>query len=124
MGRSWFMKGTQKVLKAKFFRSDNGNDPTREWLPDLDRADRRIIGTDIKDVEYSYPIGMPLCRPVRDGLLEVRSKISNGRIARILFFIAGNEMILLHGFIKKSQKTPKPDKDLALRRMKEHKKYG
>ncbi len=118
------MEGRLKVLKAKFYCSDNGNEAVREWLLNLDRADRRMIGTDIKDVEYSYPIGMPLCRSVGDGLLEVRSNISNDRIARVLFYIAGDEMILLHGFIKKSRKTPKPDKDLALKRMKEHKKHG
>ena len=85
----------------------------------LDRADRKIIGEDIKDVEFSWPIGMPLCRALGKGLWEVRSDLSQGRIARVLFCVHGGRMVLLHGFIKKTQKTPVTELELALKRKKE-----
>ena len=88
----------------------------REWLRNLDAGDRRIIGEDIKDVEFSWPIGMPLVRSLGNDLLEVRSSLPHGRIARVLFCVEKDCMVLLHGFMKKSQKTPKQDIDLALRR--------
>lgn len=108
-----------KRLPARFFRSGSGREPVREWLKELDAADRKAIGEDIKDVEFSWPIGMPLVRSMNGGLWEVRSDLPGGRIARILFCVDKSCMVLLHGFIKKSQKTLKRDVDLALRRMKE-----
>jgi len=90
----------------------------REWLKSLDLADRKAIGEDIKDVEFSWPIGMPLVRSLGNELWEVRSGLRHGRIARVLFCVAEEQMVLLHGFLKKTQKTPKQDLDLALKRMK------
>ena len=90
----------------------------REWLKGLDLADRKVIGEDVKDVEFSWPIGMPLVRPLGRELWEVRSSLAHGRIARVLFCVAGEEMVLLHAFIKKTQKTPMRDIELALNRMK------
>ena len=110
---------SNKKILAKFYQSTNGNEPVREWLLKLDEKNRKTIGKDVQKVELGWPIGMPYCRPLKDGLYEVRSNISSQRIARIIFFIKTNEMILLHGFIKKSQKTPKPDLDLAIKRKKE-----
>ena len=97
----------------------------KDWLKTLSREDCRIVGRDIKDVEFSFPIGLPLCRQLSGykDLWEVRSKITAGRIVRVIFYINNGEMILLHGFIKKSQKTPKKEIDLALKRKKEHEKY-
>lgn len=82
----------------------------------LEVADRKTIGIDIKTVEFGWPIGMPTCRAMGKGLYEVRSSLTGGRIARVLFFIHNGQMVLLHGFIKKSQKTPKQELDLALNR--------
>ena len=107
-----------KRLPARFYRSDSGREPVREWLKSLDLADRKVIGEDIKDVEFSWPIGMPLVRSLGSGLWEVRSSLPHGRIARILFCVFEEQMVLLHAFIKKTQKTPKPDIDLALKRTK------
>ena len=107
-----------KRLPARFYRSDSGREPVREWLKDLDQAERKILGEDIKDVEFSWPIGMPLVRSLGNGLWEVRSSLPHGRIARVLFCVFEEQMVLLHGFIKKTQKTPQPDIDLALKRMK------
>lgn len=88
----------------------------RDWLKNLDAVDRRTIGMDLKLVEYGWPVGMPLCRSLGQGLWEVRSSISSKRIARIIFCVEGGEMIILHGFIKKTQKTPMQDLDLSLKR--------
>lgn len=96
-----------------------GREPVREWLKGLPADDRKIVGEDIKDVEFAWPIGMPLCRPLRKGLWEVRSTLTQGRIARVLFCEHEGTMILLHAFTKKTQKTPPDDLDLALKRMKE-----
>ena len=90
----------------------------REWLKNLNADERKIIGEDIKEVEFSWPIGMPLVRSVGRELWEVRSTLPQGRIARVLFGVTGEHMVLLQGFIKKSQKTPNREIDLALQRMK------
>ncbi len=84
-------------------------------MKSLSKEDKLKIGTDIKTVEYGFPIGMPICKSLGKGLFEVRTNLDN-RIARILFWISDGKMVLLHGFIKKSQKTPKQDLDLALKR--------
>lgn len=103
-----------------FYWTSQGAEPVRNWLRGLDRRDRRIIGYDIKTLEYGWPVGMPVCRSVTShaGLWEVRSSLASGRIARVLFCISDGKMYLLHGFIKKSRKTPKTDLDLAAKRRK------
>ena len=79
----------------------------------------QIVGRDIQKVEFGWPIGLPVCRPLTKGLWEVRSNISHGRIARVIFCIADDSMVLLHGFIKKTQKTLQRDLDLAQKRKKD-----
>lgn len=108
----------RKRIEVSFYAADSGREPVREWLLALDPGDRKIVGEDIKTVEFGWPIGMPTCRPMvgHRGLFEVRSNISDGRIARVLFVIEGSDMVLLHGFIKKSQKTAQADIDIAVRR--------
>jgi phage-related protein len=107
-----------KRIPAKFYRTEVGNEPVREWLKQLAPESRKVIGIDIKTVEYGWPIGMPTCRAMGKGLYEVRSNLPDGTIARVLFCIYQEHMVLLHGFIKKTQKTPKQDLDLALMRKK------
>jgi len=108
-----------KRLPAAFYELPSGRLPVQEWLKSLDRIDRKIIGEGIKDVEFSWPIGMPLCRALGNGLWEVRSELTQGRIARVLFCIHKGRMVLLHGFVKKTQKTPDADLNLAVKRKKE-----
>lgn len=108
-----------KKLPAAFYQTAAGNEPVREWLLDLAEDDRRTIGRDIATAEFGWPVGMPLCKVMGHGLFEIRSNLSNGRIARVLFAVVEEQMLLLHGFIKKSRKTPKPDLDLAMKRLKE-----
>jgi phage-related protein len=108
-----------KRLPADFYALASGRQPVREWLKKLDVEDRKLIGEDIKNVEFSWPIGMPLCRSLGAGLWEVRSQLSGGRIARIIFCVHQGRMVLLHGFMKKTQKTPPREIELAAKRMKE-----
>jgi phage-related protein len=105
-----------KRLPAHFYRSDGGREPVREWLKGLDAEDRRLIGEDIKDVEFSWPIGMPLVDSLGRELWEVRSRLPHGRIARVIFCVEPGQMVLLHGFIKKTRKTPQRELDLADKR--------
>lgn len=92
--------------------------PVREWLLALSREERRNIGESIKAIEFGWPIGMPVCKPLGRGLYEVRSTMKN-RIARVFFLIDNGEMVLLHGFFKSTQKTPRGDLELARKRQKE-----
>jgi len=108
-----------KKLQARFYEALTDRKPVREWLLDLDDGNRRTIGYDIQTVEFGWPVGMPTCRPLGDGLWEVRSDLSGGSIGRFIFCIAKGDMVLLHGFIKKTQKTPQRDIDLANQRRRE-----
>lgn len=108
-----------KKLQARFYMTAAGRKPVREWILGLDKAGRIVVGKDIQKVEFGWPIGMPSCRPLGGGLHEVRSDLTGGRIARVIFCIAAGEMVLLHGFMKKTQKTPAAEIELARRRRKE-----
>lgn len=110
------MVDRRKKIAAYFYATAAGRRPVREWLLDLSREDRRVIGRDIQKVEFGWPLGMPYCRALGHGLWEVRSDLPRGRIARVIFCIVKGEMVLLHGFEKKTQKTPPQDIDLALKR--------
>ncbi|MEO8713787.1 MAG: type II toxin-antitoxin system RelE/ParE family toxin [Acetobacteraceae bacterium] len=108
-----------KRLPAAFYRSATGGEPVRAWLKELPDADRHILGFDIGMVEFGWPIGMPLCRPLGNGLWEIRSSLPGNRIARVIFCVTKGRMVLLHGFIKKTQKTPPVELELARKRQKE-----
>ena len=103
-------------LKVVFYKTETGNEPVREWLQDLTRAEKKVIGEDIKVVQLGWPLGMPLIRKLENDLWEIRSHLKN-RTARVLFTVIDDNMILLHGFIKKSQKIPKQDIRLARKRI-------
>ena len=93
----------------------------RDWLKELPREDRKRIGKDIKTVEFGWPIGMPVCRPLGDGIYEVRTRLAQNRIARMLFYIdRKGRMVLLHGFIKKTPKTPDEELELARKNKSKH----
>lgn len=104
-------------LTVRFFRTEQGNEPVREWLKDLPSAERKTVGDEIRAVQFGWPIGMPLVRKLKPGLWEVRVRLDE-RIARVLFTVLDREAVLLHGFIKKSQKTPAADLETAMARMK------
>ena len=106
-------------IPVLFYRTSGGAEPVLEWLRSLPAEDRRAIGTDLATVQFGWPIGMPLCRPLGEGLWEVRSSLPSRRIARLLFFVHEGRIGVVHGFIKKTQKTPAEDLALARRRIKE-----
>jgi phage-related protein len=101
------------LLRVVFFRTEAGREPVREWLLELSKEDRKAIGEDIKLVQFRWPSGLPLVRKLEADLWEVRSHLSAGRIARVCFTVMDTEMALLHGFIKKTQKTSQQDMEIA-----------
>lgn len=108
-------------LPVVFYKEEgSGNDPVRKWLLSLTKEDRRRIGQDIKTIEIGWPLGMPLVRNLGEGLWEIRSHILHG-IARIIFIVWNEEIVLLNGFVKKSQRAPKEELDLARKRAKKYK---
>jgi phage-related protein len=102
-----------------FYRTASGNEPVRDWLKALSDDDRRKVGLDLQRVQYRWPVGMPLCRSMGEGLWEVRTALGGGNIARVFIFFHGGDLYALHGFIKKTQKTPAGDLDLARSRKKD-----
>ena len=109
----------EKIVQVYFFKQTSGAEPVREWLKCLPLEDKKIIGYDIKVVEFGWPLGLPLVRNIGKGIWEVRSQLPSKRIARILFCMHDGYMVLLHGFIKKTQKTPQSDLALANKRKRE-----
>ena len=114
------MGDSPKKLRVIFYRTPGGAEPVRDWLDGLPQEDRRAIGHDIWTVEFGWPVGMPLCRSLGGGLWEVRSRLPSHKIARVIFCTAQGRMVLLHGFVKKTQKTPDDDLDLARRNKNKH----
>lgn len=108
-----------RKIPVVFYRTRGGAEVVRDWLRDQDEADRHAIGMDLMRVQYRWPVGMPLCRALGDGLWEVRSPLPSNRIARVLFSIHQGRILALHGFIKKTRKTPDDDLALARRRKRE-----
>jgi len=108
------------ILNVNFYRTEKGVEPVRDWLKSLPKEYRKAIGEDVKTVQFGWPVGMPVVRKLEKGLWEIRSIVKDG-IARILFTTMPETMILLHGFVKKSKKTPKQELDVARRRMKQMK---
>ena len=106
-------------IPLRFWQSDAGNEPVRDWLNALPREDRRVIGRDIGIVQFGWPLGLPLCKSLNGGLWEVRSSLASRREARVLFGFHDGELIALHAFIKKTQKTPQGELNLARKRLKE-----
>jgi phage-related protein len=105
----------EKRVPVFFFRTVAGGEPVRDWLKNLLlSADRKRIGEDLKTVEFGWPVGMPVCKPLGDGIDEVRSNLAQNRTVRVLFYIDKKvRMVLLHGFIKKTRKTPHEDLEFA-----------
>ncbi len=105
-----------RPIFVQFFRLDSGREPVREWLQALPPEHRKTIGEDIKTLQYGWPVGMPLARKMDEGLWELRSHTSAG-IARTFFTTLGGKIVLLHGFVKKSRKTPIKELSIAKRRL-------
>jgi len=107
----------RRRLPVFFYRTEAGHEPVREWLKELDPQDRKAIGTDLLRVQEQWPIGMPVCKSLGKGLWEVGTDLSSHRTARVLFFVEEARIGVVHGFIKKTQRAPAADLELARRRM-------
>jgi len=115
------MKDLEPIPVVFYREEGSGNEPVRNWLLSLSKEDRKRVGNDLRTVQIGWPLGMPLVRSLGGGLWEVRSHILHG-IARTIFFMSNGEIVLLNGFIKKGQKTPKEELDLARKRARKYKK--
>ena len=113
------MPESLKPIPLVFWRSATGREPVREWLNQLSREDKRTVGQDIAKVQYGWPAGLPLCRPLSAGLWEIRTSLPSKREARVFFGFHDGMLIALHAMIKKTQKTPAEDLALARQRFKE-----
>jgi phage-related protein len=108
----------RKILLI-FFRTLTGAEPLREWLKGLPEAERHAIGKDLLRAQWRWPVGMPLCRPLGNGLWEIRTDLPTNRTARMLLCVYRDHLVALHGFIKKTRKTPDEDLEIARKRKKE-----
>jgi phage-related protein len=106
-------------IPVRFYRTAAGREPVLEWLRGLDKEDRRAIGLDLMRMQFGWPIGMPLVRSLKDGIWEVRSTLPSRRIARLMLCFHDNKIVVLHGFIKKTRRTPPEDIAVARQRMRE-----
>jgi phage-related protein len=109
----------QPRIPLVFFRTGTGSEPVREWLKGLEAAERQAIGRDLLRAQWRWPVGMPLCRPLGMGLWEVRTDLPRNRTARVLLCVYSGHLVALHGFIKKTRRTPREDLALARDRRKE-----
>ena len=116
------MTDTEKRIPLVFFQTESGAEPVREWLLELPKADRRVIGLGLKELEFGWPIGMPLCRAMGSGLFELRVSLVSRRIARVFVCAFEDELYALHAFIKKTQKTPDSELKLARKRKRQMEK--
>jgi phage-related protein len=117
------MPPAERPLRVVFFKTETGAEPVREWLLNLSRDERKTIGADILAVQYAWPVGKPLVDSLGHGLWEVRSRLKE-RIARTIFIMVDQEIVLLHGFVKKSQRTPNQEIDLARKRQSQYQKQN
>jgi phage-related protein len=111
-----------RPLRVVFFKTAAGNEPAREWLKSLPREERHTIGEDLLTVQYAWPVGKPIVDNLGAGIWELRSRLPT-RIARTLFLVSGSEIVVLHGFMKKTQRTPVQELTLARRRKREYEQY-
>jgi phage-related protein len=113
------MRAAPHKIELVFYRSPAGAEPVRDWLLELPVENRRAVGLDLQRVQYRWPVGMPLVKPLGKGLFEVRTHLPDRTIARVLFCFQGGELYALHGFIKKRRKAALDDLKLAQERKKE-----
>lgn len=118
MYQLWYilLMSRERPIAVHFFRLDSGREPVREWLKSMRPDERKVIGEDIKTLQFGWPVGMPLARKMSKDLWELRS-ILDRSIARTFFTVYSDRIILLHGFMKKTQKTPANELALAKRRL-------
>ena len=108
------------MFEVVFYATAAGNEPVLEWLRGLNRDERAVVGADLRTVQIGFPIGMPVCRPLGDGLYEVRSSLPTRREARLIFFQDADDLVVVAGFIKKSRATPASEIEAARKRRRDY----
>jgi phage-related protein len=108
------------MFEVVFYATAAGNEPVLEWLRSLTREERSVVGADLLTVQIGFPIGMPICRPLGDGLYEARSSLPTKKEARVVFFQDGRDLVVVGGFIKKSRTTPQAEIETARKRKHEY----
>jgi phage-related protein len=106
-------------VPASFWCSETGNEPVREWLKGLPKEERAAIGDDLRLLQFGWPVGMPLNRPLGGGLHEMRTSLPTKKISRLIFTHHDGTLVILHGFIKKTKKISMADMNLAKKRKKD-----
>jgi phage-related protein len=109
----------KQKIPLVFYRLPSGREPVREFLKSLPIPDRKAAGDDILAAQWKFPVGMPLCRAMGNGLYEIRTSLPSGRIARTFIMYHRGRLVALHAFIKKTQKTPETELKLAQKRKQE-----
>lgn len=117
--RNWYTNFVPDALPLVFWQSATGREPVREWLKALDLNDKKVVGRDLAKVQYGWPIGLPLCRALADGLWEVRCSLPSRREGRVILCFRDQRLVALHAFFKSSRTMPKTDLDLAKTRMRD-----
>ena len=112
-------KAAPRKTPLIFFRTASGSEPVREWLKGLQQEDRKEVGLDLMRAQWRWPVGMPLCKPLGQGLWEVRTNLPSSRISRVFLGMDDGNLVALHAFIKKKQKTPDSELAIARKRLKE-----
>ena len=110
------------MLDVRFYRTASGNDVVLDFIRKLSERDRKVVGEDLLALQFGYPMGPPLCKPVRNGLWELRSSLPSGNEARLVYFFHSSSrfLIVVNAFIKKTQRMPPAEIELAERRMREY----
>lgn len=107
---------TPQKMPLIFYRRAGGTEPVRDWLKALPEAECHAVGWDLLRAQWRWPVGMPLCRAMGSGLYEIRTDLPTGRTARVLICLHADHLVALHGFIKKTKRTPVDDLELARKR--------
>ena len=112
-------KAISQKTPLVFYCSASGSEPVRGWLKGMQPEDRKEVGLDLMRAQWRWPVGMPLCRPLGQGLWEIRTDLTNKRISRVFVGFDGGALVALHAFSKKTQKTPASELAIARKRLKE-----
>ncbi len=113
------VSASPQKIPLLFFRSGGGKEPFREWLQNLDEPERHAVGQDLMRAQWRWPVGMPLCRAMGQGLWEIRTNLPSSRTARVFICLHDDALVALHGFVKKTAKTPDAELAISRKRLKE-----
>ena len=116
----WYIaRAMNNKILLVFYKTGAGGEPVRDWLRSLPKPHRELIGQDLATAQYGWPVGMPICRPLKQGLFEIRTTLPDKTQSRVFLCQSGDVLVALHSVIKKTQRTDPTDLTIARSRMKE-----